>query len=342
MSHRQFAERLIIALLVVGTALLLWQLRGLLILMFGAVVLAVILNAIAGPIARRLHLPHWAALILAVVLLLGLIGTAAWMFGAEVAAQASTLENRLPAAWAALEARIMALGLGEPIEELMAQIRRGGGVMSNMSAIATSVGAALADTLLVLFGGIYLAARPDFYRSGIIKLVPQSGRALTAEALDDSGRALRLWLLGRLVSMTVVGILTGFGLWLIGVPSALTLGLLSALLEFIPFIGPIIASVPAILLALLIGPEEALWTAGLYLIVQQIEGNLLEPLVQQRAVELPPALLLFSLVAGGLLFGMVGIIFAAPLLVVTYVLVKRLYVREALHTKTTIPGEDKA
>ena len=217
----------------------------------------------------------------------------------------------------------------------------GGGVMSNMSAIATSVGAALADTLLVLFGGIYLAARPDFYRSGIIKLVPQSGRALTAEALDDSGRALRLWLLGRLVSMTVVGILTGFGLWLIGVPSALTLGLLSALLEFIPFIGPIIASVPAILLALLIGPEEALWTAGLYLIVQQIEGNLLEPLVQQRAVELPPALLLFSLVAGGLLFGMVGIIFAAPLLVVTYVLVKRLYVREALNTKTPIPGEEK-
>lgn len=141
--------------------------------------------------------------------------------------------------------------------------------------------------------------------------------------------------------MIVVGLMTWLGLWLIGIPSALTLGLLAALLEFIPFIGPIISAVPAILLAFAEGPDKAFYTLLLFILVQQIEGNLLEPMVQQRAVDLPPALLLFALVAGGLVFGGAGIVLAAPLTVVLYVMVKRLYVQEALHTATPLPGQSK-
>jgi predicted PurR-regulated permease PerM len=226
------------------------------------------------------------------------------------------------------------------VREWTASLSQGGGVLSNIGAIAMSVGNALADTLLVLVAGIYLAAQPGLYWTGMIKLVPESGRALAAEAMEASARALRLWLLGRMVSMAAVGFLTWLGLTLIGVPSALTLGLLAALLEFVPFIGPIVSAVPAVLLAFAAGPEKAFWTMLLFLLVQQFEGNVLEPLVQQRAVDLPPALLLFALVAGGFTFGVSGIILAAPLTVVLYVLVKRLYVQEALHTRTRMPGED--
>ena len=220
------------------------------------------------------------------------------------------------------------------------ELAGGGGVVSNLGSIAVTVGNGIADTLLVIVGGIYLAAQPDLYRIGMIKLVPERGRALAADALDASARALKLWLLGRLVSMTVVGLLTWLGLLVIGVPSALTLGLLAALLEFVPFVGPILSAVPAILLAFADSPEKAIWTALLFLAIQQFEGNVLEPLVQQRAVDLPPALLLFALVAGGLVFGVIGIILAAPLTVVLYVLVKRLYVQEALDTPTPLPGQD--
>ncbi|HWH18735.1 MAG TPA: AI-2E family transporter [Allosphingosinicella sp.] len=342
MSHRLFVERLVITLLVVGVALLFWQLRGLLILVFGAILLSVILTVVARPFVRWLRIPDWAALLIAVALLLALFGTAFWMFGWQIVQQADSLQEKIPAAWSALEKRLHAWGIGDSVRQWTQQIRSGGGVMANMGGIATSVGSAIADTLLVIVGGIYLAARPGLYRSGVIKLIPEKGRPLAAQALDDSGRALRLWLLGRLVSMVGVGLLTGLGLWLIGVPAALTLGLLAGLLEFVPFIGPIAASIPAILLALAQSPETALWTALLFLIIQQIEGNILEPLVQQRAVDLPPALLLFALVAGGLVFGIVGIIFAAPLTVVIYVLVKRLYVREALDTPTPIPGEENS
>jgi predicted PurR-regulated permease PerM len=215
----------------------------------------------------------------------------------------------------------------------------GSGIVDSLTGILSSVGGAITDVVLVIVGGIFLAVEPDLYRRGLLKLVPRSGRGNLSQALDDCWTALRLWLLARLATMALVGLITGIGLYLIGVPAALTLGLLAGLLDFIPFVGPIIAAVPAVLLALALDPTSALWVVGLYLLVQQIEGNVITPVFQKRAVELPPALLLFALVACGLLFGIAGVLFAEPLTVVTYVLVKRLYVREALNTATPIPGE---
>jgi predicted PurR-regulated permease PerM len=149
-------------------------------------------------------------------------------------------------------------------------------------------------------------------------------------AIGQSGDALRLWLKGQLVSMVVVGVLTGLGLWLIGVPSAAALGLLAGLLEFVPLAGPVIAAIPTLLLALSVGPNTALWAAGLMLVIQQIEGNVIQPLVQRYAVQLPPALFLFALLGFAAMFGAFGIILAAPLTVVVYSLIRRLYVQEAL------------
>jgi predicted PurR-regulated permease PerM len=340
-SHRIFIERLVIAIAILAVAAFVWTLRELLILVFGAVLVAVILSIIAHPIRRRLGVPEWAALLAAVLLVLALFALAFGLFGAETANQASALRETIPRAWAALQARLEPLGLAEPARQWVAGLQgAGGGVLSNLGRVALSVSNGIADTLLVLVGGIYLAAQPRLYREGLVKLVPRRGRALAEQALDDSWTALRLWLLGRLVSMAFIGILTGIGLWLIGIPGALALAVIAFILEFVPFVGPILAAVPAILLAVAFDPVKAIWVAGLYLGIQQLEGNVIEPLVQQRAVDLPPALLMFSIVAGGLLFGGIGILFAAPLLVVLFVMVKRLYVQEALSTQTPMPGEE--
>jgi predicted PurR-regulated permease PerM len=340
-THRIFIERLVIALIVIGIALLLWNLRGLFMLVFGAVLVAVILNLVARPVRERLRAPAPLALLAAVLVVAAVIGTAFWLFGSEVSRQSEALRATIPAAWQAVLARLDGWGLGEPVRAWIAGLRAGGGVVTNIGTVAVSFASGLADTLLVIVGGIYFAAQPDLYRTGMLKLVPKRGRALASDALDASGRALRLWMLGRLVSMAAVGIMTWLGLTLIGVPSALTLGLLAALLEFIPFIGPVLAAVPAVLLGFAQSPDTAIWIVLLFVVIQQIEGNVLEPLVQQRAVDLPPALLLFALVAGGLVFGAIGVVLAAPFTVFLYVMVKRLYVQEALHTATPMPGEDK-
>ena len=334
-GHRVFIERLVIAIAIIGFALLLWSLRALFMLVFGSLLVAVILNVLAAPLHRRLRLPRRLAMLGSVLILAGLIAAAIWIFGAEVTRQAESLRQTLPSAWTALEARLDAWALGDALRDWVANLWSAG----NIGTIAASLSNALAATLLMLVAGVYLAARPELYRVGILKLVPAGGRGLVAEAIDDTARALRLWLLGRIVSMLAVGFLTWLGLVIIGVDSALTLGLLAGLLEFVPYVGPIASAVPAVLLAYGENPEMAVWTALLFLAVQQFEGYVLEPMVQQRAVDLPPALLLFALVAGGLVFGPIGIIFAEPLTVTLFVLVKRLYVRETLHTPTPIPGE---
>lgn len=340
MNHRLYIERLVIGIAIIGLAALLWALRGLVILVFGAVLVAVILNLIAAPLRRRAGLPDWAALLAAVTVVIGVIALAVILFGAETARQASGLQQTIPAAWAAIQQRLEPYGLAAPLRDTFAAMQSsGGGILSNVGRIAVSVGNGIADALLVIVGGIYLAAQPDLYLKGMAKLFPADARPHVQQALDDSRTALGLWLRGRLVSMALVGTLTWIGLTVIGIPGAMALAVLAFILEFIPFIGPVIAAVPAILLALAFDPTKALWVALLYVAIQQLEGNVIEPLVQQRAVEMPPALLLFAVVAGAVVFGPPGILFAAPLTVVLYVMVKRLYVREALGTPTEIPGE---
>ena len=341
-SERAFIRRVLIVIALVAVVWLLWQLRHLVLMLFGAVVVASIFRALADSLRDRARLPDGAAVALSILLILGSIAALAVLFGGQVAAQVRTLSEALPDAWRSFEARIGDMGLGEELAAVIESSRPGrGGTVSGVGRIIMSVGNGIADTLVVIFGGIFLAAQPNFYRVGAIKLVPPAKRPLVNEAMEDSERALRLWLRGQLFAMVVVGLLTGFGLWLLGVPSALALGLLAFMLEFIPFAGPILAAIPAVLLALVVGPDLALWTIALYVAVQQFEGYLLQPLVQQYAVDLPAVVLLFSLLGFGTLFGMLGIILAAPLTVVCYVLVKRLYVQEALGTKTPIPGEGK-
>jgi len=345
-GHRLFIERLVIAIAILGLALLLWALRGLLILVFGAVLVAVILSLIAHPLKKRFRFPDWAALLTAVVAVIGVFAVAIMLFGQQAAEQASTLREAIPRAWETLLQRLEPLGLAEPLRQATAGIQSGGGggggILSGIGRFVMSVGGGIADALLVIVGGIYLAAQPRLYRSGLVKLFPSGSRDRIETALDDSWTALRLWLAGRLVSMFFIGLLTALGLWMLGIPGWLALGLIAFIFEFVPFVGPILAAIPAILLAVALDPVKALWVAALYLVIQQLEGNVIEPIVQQRAVDLPPALLLFAIVAGAFVFGPPGVVFAAPLTVVLFVMVKRLYVREALGTQTEMPGEKKS
>lgn len=334
-----FITRALIIALIAALFFLAWHLRRLFLLVFAALLVAVILQLVARPLHERFKLPYKGALAVAVMLAAAVLALAFGLFRSEVADQTQALSSSIPRALQSLQARMDSWGLGNLSRFWTGEAALEQSVTASAGRFARSLASGITDTLLVLAGGIYIAAQPRLYRTGLVKLVPAARRDLISDALDESGEALALWLKGRLVSMALVGILTGLGLWALGVPSALSLALLSALLEFIPFLGPILASVPAILLGLAHSPQTALWTALLYLLVQQLEGNVIEPIVQQHAVTIPPALLLFGLVAAAMLFGIVGVLLGAPLTVVAYVLVKRLYVREALGTETRLPTE---
>lgn len=340
-SEADFIRRVLIAVAIVAAVLLLWELRRVAVLIFGAVLIATIFRAIAAPLQKHLRLPERIAVGLAVILIIAVIGTTIALVGTQVSAQGHALADILPRAAKIADAHLSSVGLDHPVERSMAKFGSGGVVGPNISGFVASASEGIGSFLIVFFGGIFLAAQPRLYGVGFLKLVPPARRSVASEAMDDSGRALRLWLKGQLWAMIIIFVLTWAGLKLIGVPSALVLALISGVLEFIPYAGAITSSVPAILVGLAQSPQTALWVIGLYVLVHHVEAYLIQPIIQQFAVEIPAVITLFCLLAFGLLFGILGILLAAPLAVVVYVLVKRLYVIEALDTPTPIPGEDK-
>ncbi len=328
---RPFVARVLVVMALGGLALLAWQLSELLLIVFGAIVVGVLLHGLASVLCKRLPVPEWAALALVILSLLLALSAIVLLFGSEVAAQIDAFRTTLPAAWNKFHAWLQSGPLGPQIDRIPEQLRNGAStVAAHAGAIVMSAGGGVTNAVLMTVGGIYLAAQPRLYRQGLLRLLPRDQRGVADAALGASGQALRAWLAGQLLAMAVIGTLTGVGLWLLHVPVALGIGLLTALLDFIPIVGPIAAAVPAILLGFTVSPQVALGALLLFVVLQQLEGHLLQPLIQARAVDLPPALLLFSLFGIGMLLGPMGVVLAAPLTVVTFVLIKRLYVQHAL------------
>ena len=340
-SDPAFVRRALIVIALAAVALLLWQLRTVLVLLFGAVVIGTIIRAIAEPLTKHLRLPDGVAVLTAVLLLVGVLAGVGWLLGQQIAAQTDALAQTIPRALDQVDNWLAGFGLAHPFQTWFAQLHSSGGTLvSRFGTWLSAASSGVANFLIVFFGGVFLASEPRFYRTGAIKLIPEDRRGVFAQAMDESERALRLWLKGELIAMLVIGVMTGAGLWLLGVQSWLVLGILAGFFEFIPFAGPLLSAIPGILIALVQSPDLALWTALMYIFVQHSEAYLIQPVIQQYAVDVPAVVLLFSLLAFAVLFGPIGILFAAPLSVVTYVMVKRLYVREALGTATPIPGED--
>lgn len=338
LTDAHYIRRVVMTLAVIALAYGAWQLAGVWLLIFGAVLIAVILRAIAAPIERHAGISSDVALFVAVALITLTLVVTLWLAGNSVEGQIGVLAEKIPAAWRDVQRYFR----GSMLSDWSKDMGDGTGMLSSLSWATTTVIGTVADIGLMLFGGIYLAARPDFYRKGLLKMLPASATLHVAETMDASGHALKLWLKGQLISMTIVAVLVGLGLWLVGLPSALTLGLLAGLGEFIPIIGTLFAAIPALILAFAVDTETALWTLGVYVFVQQVQGNIIMPIIQQHMVYLPPAITLFALMIFAMLFGPLGVLFAAPLTVVVYVAVKKLYVQDTLGEETPIPGEDEA
>ncbi|HZC37682.1 MAG TPA: AI-2E family transporter, partial [Sphingomicrobium sp.] len=225
-ADAQFVRRAMIVIGLTAAALLLWQVRGVVVLLFGAVLVATVIRAIADPLHNRFHVPERLAVLLSVLLIVGLIAGTLWLIGAQISAQSKAVAGTLPQAIGTIDAWLAGFGIGHPIQQWLARVHSGGGLVGpNLAGLLSSLTFGAASFLILFFGGIFLAAQPLLYGAGIIKLIPPERRAVVAEAIEDSERALRLWLKGQLWAMILIGLLTWAGLWLLGVPSALVLSL---------------------------------------------------------------------------------------------------------------------
>ncbi|MBA2934479.1 AI-2E family transporter [Sphingomonas sp. CGMCC 1.13654] len=338
-DDRCFIRRLAIVAIALAFCLFVYRIGDIVLLAFGASLVAILLATVADWLAARSKMPRALALAIASLLMLAIFGLMGWLFGAETGAQATQLWQTLPNDWEKLRQAMES----NPIGRLFADSFRQGSQGSRFAHLLLSAGwssvEVAANFLIIVIGGIFFAAQPDIYRRGILHLTPHGYRAVAADAMDDLVEALRLWLLTQLVSMTMMGVMIGLGLWWSGVQAPAALGLLGGLSEFTPYVGPTLAMLPAIIMAL-VGKGSIWGVVGTYVIVRIVQVHFITPLISQRLVSVPAGLYLFLILAMGVAFGGFGIFFAGALSVAAYTLTIRLYVRETIGDDVALPDDE--
>ena len=319
-----------VAAVAAGAVLLVATLGDVVMIVFAAVLAAVLLRGAATRVGRLLGIGTGWGLLAVVVLLLAFLGGLGWRFGPDLAHQAAQLQDAASQQLAALRTQMQGTDWGRSLLERLpfglgdtggnAPATPGSGIGSVIPRLAGVVAGALWSVLgllgtvgVILVAALYMAAAPMPYVHGAAHLLPRTQRPTTRRVMDRVGQDLWGWLVGQFIDMLVVGVLCGAGLWLLGMPLVFILALLAALTNFVPYIGAIAGAVPAVLIALAMGWQQALYVGLLYLGVQTFEGNVTAPLIQQRTIALPPALTLVAQTAFGLIFGLFGVILATPL-----------------------------
>lgn len=321
--------------------LVLWQLSGVLLLAFASVLIATMLLALGTLIRKRIPIGSRWALLLACLIILLIAAAFFLILGTQLLAESTRLKQELPKLLSEIGSQIGIAHLDQRVMAWAQGFGSGDGAMGRITATTSFLVSGAADTLLVVVAGVYFAADPSTYRKGLLRLVPCRWRNEAAHFMENAGRALTLWLAGQLATMVVVGALFAIGLLVLGIPSALALGFIAGVAEFVPYAGPILGAIPALLIAIPMGSDQVIGVLVLYIAIQALEGNVIWPLIQRRAVDIPPVLTLFAIVAIGGLFGFLGLLLATPLTVIGFIAVKQFYVRDTLKQHATIPGEAK-
>jgi predicted PurR-regulated permease PerM len=323
-----------VVLLAAGLLTLVYLLGDVLLLIFAAGLLAVGLDGLASVLARRTPLGRGWALALVSLLILIALAAAVGLAAPQFWAQLGELQENLTDFADQASSWLTGIGASEVLDEMNGNGEQLAGAAQDVLGYLATWGmttlGALTSLIIFVVIGLFSAADPRLYRNGFLHLFPQEKRDLLDETLSATAYALRWWFLGQLVSMAMLGVTVAVGLFLIGVEIWLALAVVTALLTFVPFLGPLLAAIPIVIVGFAEGVETGIIVAIGYLVIQNVEGNVVTPMIQHKAVNLAPALLIAVQLILGTAFGALGLILAAPLTVVGMVWVKKLWVGAAL------------
>lgn len=319
-----------LALIGIGVVLV-WQLLDVLLLLFLAVLIAVILRGISDALASRFGSSPRLMLALVTIALTLVTAAAAYWIGPALAGQATDFLHRLTSQLDSLRSEY---GNSPIFQALTSHLKSSNGLEQHVGSYAFNIASLTFSALGSLFGvvvmSLYLAEAPEMYLNGAIRLMPPAHRPLTRAVLQEMAHDLRRWMLGQFIDMLTVGGLSAIGLYFLGVPVPFALAVLAGLLTIVPYFGALAAGIPGVLVALTQSWMAAVWVVLIFVGCHTIEGYVVAPLVQHRLVQMPPAVVIGALVVASALFGPVGIILGTPLAVVTLVLVRRVYLEHML------------
>ncbi|MDP5280974.1 AI-2E family transporter [Sphingomonas sp. DG1-23] len=298
--------------LAIATALVVLLIQPLLII-FGGLVFASMLDGGARLLGRVAPIPRGLRILIVVLFALGFIGGVFYLTGVQIAQQAEQLRTTLEVQGNRVVEWISGLGLMPGRADLSGMAQQALGSIGRLtSAVGTVLGAG-ASLLMVMSIGLFVALEPRIYERGLQWMVPVGARDDFSVTIARMARMLRVLLAGRLLGMLFEGVLTWILLSIAGVPMALLLGIITGILAFIPNIGAFISGVLMVSVGFSAGVDQGLWAIAIYFGVQTFDGYVLIPIVAKRTVDLPPALTLSAQILASTLFGVMGLALADPI-----------------------------
>jgi len=305
-----------------------------LLLVFAGVLFGLFLNRLSHTISDHTPLPYRAAYAVVIVVLVLITVGGGYYAGSRMIARISELSGEMSVALQSLNDQLMDSSWGREYSDLVSQAEgmftNGGGMLPRVLTVAGSLVWGTTAIVVILFVGFYVAFDPHLYETGMLMLVAANRRERAGQVVERLRVTLVGWIIGRLISMGLVAVATMIVLALLGVPLAVTLGVLAGLLTFIPNIGPVLAAVPQALIAFQVGPSTVLWVVLFNVALQAVESYLITPVVLQHEATMPPALTISAQLLMAVLVGTIGVVMAAPLTVVIMVLVRMLYIHDEL------------
>jgi predicted PurR-regulated permease PerM len=327
-QSRDLARRAIVVIALLALAAVVWYTASVFLLAFGGILLAVFLRFLGDQLAELIRIRRGWAFAIVVIGIALLLAMACWTVVPHISAQVNQLIKILPLGIERLEAYLGGRAWGRTLLQFLPQMLASANIAERLTALVHAIGDGVAGLVLIAALGIYLGAVPSVYRNGLLKLFPERSRARAGEVLSEIAYTLRWWVIGQLIPMGVLGLATGLGLHFLHVQLAFTLALFTAFMIFIPYIGSVIAFIVTLLVTLIHGTSDVWYVVILYLGIHSTEGYFLTPMVQRRAIYLPPALAIVAQVLMGWLLGFIGLALATPLTAATVVAVKMLCLDE--------------
>lgn len=284
-----------------------------LLIIFGGLVFASMLDGGVRLLGRALPIPRGLRLLIVVVLVITFIAAVFYLTGVQIAQQAEQLRVTLEVQANRVVGWLTSLGVMPGRADLTGILQQALGSVGRLTSAVGSVLGAGASLLMVMTIGLFVAMEPRLYERGLQWMVPMAQRDQFSVTIARMARTLRVLLAGRLAGMLFEGVLTWILLSIAGVPMALLLGIITGILAFIPNIGAFVSGVLMVAVGFSAGPDQGFWAIIIYFTVQTFDGYVLIPLVAKHTVDLPPALTLSAQILASTLFGVMGLALADPM-----------------------------
>jgi len=339
-GEKLFASRVWIVVGIVSiTIVLLWLFKALfslVLLTFASAMVAIYFLGFADLVQRLLHVSYGWAKTISVVFNVILLIAFFCFIGGRLSQQISSLSDTFPQTIQHAKEQISQSDLGKKALEKLQSPAASQKLKAVAGKLFSSSYGALSDLYIVLLISIFFITSPSLYRRGIVHLLPSKAKDEAERIIEKLYQKQKSWLKGQIIGVFFIGILTGIGLWILGMPLVLTLALIAGVLNVIPNFGPLIALIPAVLIAFMQGPNTALIVILIYQGVQIIQSAVMQPIVQKKMVSMPPALIIIGQIAMGTLGGFWGLLLATPAVVVIMTIVNDVYVKKQSYRKYQI------